>query len=109
MRPSDSNLHYTKSGALDMRYKSSQAVAQQLNKAAAAPSSGDLHNTKSGALDMRYKTSREVVQKMEKMGLDSTSTKGKSSSKKAAKPQKRVAGVPHDLPVTKAGTPDLRT
>ncbi|KAG6944402.1 hypothetical protein JG688_00017098 [Phytophthora aleatoria] len=87
-RPSNSNLHYTKSGALDMRYKSSQAVAQQLNKsvtAAAAPppapSSSNLHYTKSGALDMRYKSSRE----------------------------RRLEGVPRDLPVTKSGTPDLRT
>ncbi|KAF1791250.1 Protein kinase-like domain [Phytophthora cactorum] len=93
-RPSNSNLHYTKSGALDMRYKSSQAVAQQLNKSTTAaavpppaPSSSNLHYTKSGALDMRYKSSRE----------------------KAAKPQRRLEGVPRDLPVTKSGTPDLRT
>ncbi|GMF36179.1 unnamed protein product [Phytophthora lilii] len=137
-RPANSNLHYTKSGALDMRYKSSQAVAQKLNKAAPppAPSSSNLHYTKSGALDMRYKSShdavgtavlgnapddnlhytksgaldmrykssREVVQKMEKLGLNQA-----SKSKKAAKPQKRAQGVPNDLPVTKAGTPDLRT
>ncbi|POM65479.1 TKL protein kinase [Phytophthora palmivora] len=105
-RPANSNLHYTKSGALDMRYKSSQAVAQQLNKAAAVPppAPSNLHYTKSGALDMRYKSSREVVQRMEKMAINST-----SKSKKAAKPQRRLEGVPHDLPVTKSGIPDLRT
>ncbi|OWZ00897.1 TKL protein kinase, partial [Phytophthora megakarya] len=107
-RPATSNLHYTKSGALDMRYKSSQAVAEQLNKAAtiaAPPAPSNLHYTKSGALDMRYKSSREVVQRMEKMGLNSN----KSKSQKAPKPQRRLEGVPLDLPVTKAGTPDLRT
>ncbi|ETN12885.1 TKL protein kinase [Phytophthora nicotianae INRA-310] len=111
-RPSDSNLHYTKSGALDMRYKSSQAVAQQLNKSAVpppAPSSSDLHYTKSGALDMRYKSSREVVQRMEKMGLNSANNGTKTKSKNTAKPQRRLEGVPRDLPVTKSGMPDLRT
>ncbi|KAG3010878.1 hypothetical protein PC120_g14786 [Phytophthora cactorum] len=115
-RPSNSNLHYTKSGALDMRYKSSQAVAQQLNKSTTAaavpppaPSSSNLHYTKSGALDMRYKSSREVVRRMEKMGLNSASNTTKTKSRKAAKPQRRLEGVPRDLPVTKSGTPDLRT
>ncbi|KAG4230468.1 hypothetical protein PC116_g21234 [Phytophthora cactorum] len=108
-RPSNSNLHYTKSGALDMRYKSSQAVAQQLNKSTTAaavpppaPSSSNLHYTKSGALDMRYKSSREVVRRMEKMGLNSASNTTKTKSRKAAKPQRRLEGVPRDLPVTKS-------
>ncbi|KAG3245793.1 hypothetical protein PI124_g9472 [Phytophthora idaei] len=115
-RPSNSNLHYTKSGALDMRYKSSQAVAQQLNKSVTAaavpppaPSSSNLHYTKSGALDMRYKSSREVVRRMEKMGLNSASNTTKTKSRKAAMPQRRLEGVPRDLPVTKSGTPDLCT
>ncbi|KAF1778814.1 Protein kinase, ATP binding site [Phytophthora cactorum] len=67
-----------------------------------APSSSNLHYTKSGALDMRYKSSREVVRRMEKMGLNSASNTTKIKSRKAAKPQRRLEGVPRDLPVTKS-------
>ncbi|KAL3665334.1 hypothetical protein V7S43_009374 [Phytophthora oleae] len=112
--PVNSNLHYTKSGTLDMRYKSSQAVAKQLKQfttpvPSPAPSNNQLHYTKRGALDMRYKSSREVAQRMAKMGLNGDGSTTKNSTRKAAKPPRRLKGVPRDLPVTKAGTPDLRT
>jgi len=98
-----SGLHFTKSGALDMRYKSSR---EALSTASTGSSNGDLHYTKSGALDMRYKSSREVVQKMG--GLALNSNKGKAGAK-ASKTQPRQQGVPSNVPVTKAGAPDLRT
>ncbi|KAH7463771.1 putative serine/threonine-protein kinase [Phytophthora ramorum] len=110
--PTASNhLHYTKSGALDKRYRSSrEAMASQSTKAPPAPSSSDLHYTKTGKLDMRYKSSREVVQKMENLALNSSNKdNGGANGSKGAKLRSRLAGIPHDVPVTKAGMPDLRT
>ncbi|KAK1928649.1 putative serine/threonine-protein kinase [Phytophthora citrophthora] len=104
----NSNLHYTKSGKLDMRYKSSRAIAQRLKQSTTpvpppVPSNNQqLHFTKDGKLDMRYKSSREVAEKMAKMLLN-------GDSFITTKPPQRLEGVPRDVPVTKAGIPDLRT
>lgn len=71
-------LHYTKSGALDMRYTTSKAAvsapsapsasSSRASTTATAPtiappqvSSNSLHYTKSGALDMRYNSSKATV------------------------------------------------
>ncbi|KAG7377621.1 hypothetical protein PHYBOEH_000754 [Phytophthora boehmeriae] len=119
-RSSASELHCTKSGALDMRYNSSRAAADSgyFGSSSASPHpaphndggsstpSSELHYTKSGSLDMRYKTSREVAHKMEHLALNSS---GKTKTNKTAKPQAHVKDVPNDVPLTKAGVPDLRT
>ena len=60
-------LHYTKSGKLDMRYNSSKAyVACHPNYSPPPPysarsASGGLHYTKSGNLDMRYNSSKAFI------------------------------------------------
>ncbi|KAG6615741.1 TKL protein kinase [Phytophthora cinnamomi] len=106
-RSTASDLHYTKSGALDMRYNSSREVVAQAAAALYAKTSdSNLHYTKSGALDMRYNSSREVVAIMENLALN---TKRGVKANNAAKAPARMQGVPSNVPVTKAGAPDLRT
>ncbi|KAK1928650.1 putative serine/threonine-protein kinase [Phytophthora citrophthora] len=89
-----------------MRYKSSRE-ATTTQAAPVAPANPDLHYKKSGQLDMRYKSSREVAQKMEKLDLGKNKDNGKA--RKASGAQTRLKGVPSDIPVTKAGAPNMRT
>lgn len=107
-----SNLHYTKSGALDMRYSSSRAaVASDYSSSSSssysAPSSsnfgnssasgGGLHYAKSGALDMRYNSSRAAV-----AATQSSSAARASSSSSYAAPSSS------ELHYTKSGALDMR-
>lgn len=89
-----------------MRFKSSRETTAT-QTASVSPASTDLHYTKSGKLDMRYKSSLEVVQKMEELALGKNKVNGKT--RKASDAQTRLQGIPSDVPVTKAGAPNLRT
>ncbi|CAF1004009.1 unnamed protein product [Rotaria sordida] len=91
--PSSSGLHYKKDGTLDMRFSSSKTAASsaQTSHANRLTSSSGLHYKKDGTLDMRYTSSKNAM---------TSYTSGYTFSDH---------GIPKDIPVTKAGIPDMRT
>jgi predicted Ser/Thr protein kinase len=100
-----SNLHYTKSGRLDMRYNSSRAAVASSSSSSSysgsnyggSSSSSSLHYTKSGALDMRYNSSHAAV-----AAAQSSSAAWVSSSSPYAPPSSS------ELHYTKSGALDMR-
>ena len=88
-----SSLNRKKDGTLDMRYNSSKAAASSAQSSCTNQSStaSQIHRKKDGTLDMRYTSSKNV------MASQTSGIKHYSH------------GVPRNIPVTKAGIPDMRT
>jgi predicted Ser/Thr protein kinase len=127
--PSSSGLHYKKDGTLDMRYSSSRVAAPsaQFNHTSRPPSSSGLHYKKDGTLDMRFSSSKNAASSTQSThvsrppsssGLhykkDGTLDMRYASSKNAMTSYRSGStfsdhGIPKNIPVTKAGMPDMRT
>ncbi|CAF0926831.1 unnamed protein product [Rotaria sp. Silwood1] len=127
--PSSSGLHYKKDGTLDMRYSSSKIAASsaQSNHTNRPPISSGLHYKKDGTLDMRYSSSKAAASSAQSSytnrppsssGLhykkDGSLDMRYSSSKNAMTNYKSGCafsdhGIPENIPLTKAGIPDMRT
>ncbi|CAF3862513.1 unnamed protein product [Rotaria sordida] len=88
--PMPAELHYKKDRTLDMRYNSSKALATSCHVSRPATSS-QLHYKKDSTLDMRYTSSKNVM------------TSSKSGYTYSGH------DMPRNIPVTKAGIPDMRT
>ncbi|CAF1192126.1 unnamed protein product [Rotaria sordida] len=88
--PMPAELHYKKDRTLDMRYNSSKALATLCHVSRPATSS-QLHYKKDSTLDMRYTSSKNVM------------TSSKSGYTYSGH------DIPRNIPVTKAGIPDMRT
>lgn len=98
-----SQAYYKKDGTLDMRYSSSKQAAASVKPSSARQATRtagqEVHLNKDGSLDMRYSSSKKLAEEIEKLAVQAPNrTKAKE-----------VTGVPSDVPVTKAGLPDLRT